>query len=129
MSKKIVVSTPDAPKAIGPYSQAIRMGDYVFCSGQIPLNPATMEFCPGGVEEQTEQVIKNLTAVLKTQGLGLEHLVKTTVFLKNMGDFPKFNAIYEKNLRAPYPARSTVEVAALPKGALVEIEGIACVES
>lgn len=126
--KKLEVATADAPKAIGPYSQAIRVGQFLFCSGQIPLEPTSMTITANDVEGQTEQVIKNLTGVLKSQGLTLDSLVKTTVFLKNMGDFAKFNAVYEKYFRAPYPARSTVEVAALPKGALIEIEGIAICE-
>jgi 2-iminobutanoate/2-iminopropanoate deaminase len=85
-----------------------------------------MEMVGNNVEEQTEQVLKNLSAVLEAEGMGLKHLVKTTVYLKNMADFPKFNAVYEKHMVAPFPARATIEVAALPKGALVEIEGIAC---
>ncbi|MFM8269237.1 MAG: RidA family protein [Pseudomonadota bacterium] len=125
---KKVVKTTGAPAAIGPYSQAIAIGNMLFASGQIPLDPKSMEMVGNTVEEQTEQVLKNLSAVLEAEGLGLRHLVKTTVFLKNMADFPKFNAVYEKHLVAPYPARATVEVSALPKGALVEIEGIACRE-
>ena len=123
---KKVIKTQGAPAAIGPYSQGISVGNFLFASGQIPLDPKTGEMVGNTVEEQTEQVLKNLGAVLESEGLGLKHLVKTTVFLKNMSDFPKFNAIYEKHLTAPFPARATVEVAALPKGALVEIEGIAC---
>jgi 2-iminobutanoate/2-iminopropanoate deaminase len=125
---KKVIKTSGAPAAIGPYSQAIVVGNMVYASGQIPLDPKSMEMVGSTVEEQTEQVLKNLSAVLEAEGLGLKHLVKTTVFLKNMGDFPKFNAVYEKHMVAPYPARATVEVSALPKGALVEIEGIACRE-
>jgi len=123
---KKVIKTTAAPAAIGPYSQGISLGNLVFASGQIPLHPATGEMVGTTVEEQTEQVLKNLNAVLESEGLGLKNLVKTTVFLKNMTDFPKFNAVYEKYMSAPFPARATVEVAALPKGALVEIEGIAC---
>lgn len=123
---KKVIKTTAAPAAIGPYSQGISLGDLVFASGQIPLNPNTGEMVGQTVEEQTEQVLKNLRAVLEADGLGMKNLVKTTVFLKNMGDFPKFNAVYEKHMVAPFPARATVEVSALPKGALVEIEGIAC---
>lgn len=125
---KKVIKTSGAPAAIGPYSQAVMVGNMFFASGQIPLDPKSMEMVGSTVEEQTEQVLKNLSAVLEAEGLGLKHLVKTTVFLKNMADFPKFNAIYEKHMVAPYPARATVEVSALPKGALVEIEGIACRE-
>ena len=123
---KKVIKTSGAPAAIGPYSQGISIGQLVFASGQIPLDPNTGEMVGTTVEAQTEQVLKNLSAVLEAEGLGLNHLIKTTVFLKNMGDFPRFNAVYEKHLAAPFPARATVEVAALPKGALVEIEGIAC---
>ncbi|NBT57735.1 RidA family protein [bacterium] len=123
---KKIIKTAGAPAAIGPYSQAVVIGDMVFASGQIPLDPKSMEMVGTSVEEQTEQVLKNLSAVLEAEGLSLKHLVKTTVFLQNMSDFPKFNAIYEKHMVAPYPARATVEVSALPKGALVEIEGIAC---
>lgn len=123
--KKIAVSTPEAPSAIGPYSQAMRFGDLLFTSGQIALDPATGNFLGGDIVAQTERVMKNLEAVLRSQGLGFGNLVKTTVFLKNMGDFPKFNEIYGKYLREPYPARSTVEVAKLPKEAIVEIEAIA----
>lgn len=125
---KKVIKTNGAPAAIGPYSQAIVVGNMIFASGQIPLDPKSMEMVGQTVEEQTEQVLKNLSAVLEAEGLGLKHLIKTTVFLKNMADFPKFNAVYEKHMVAPYPARATVEVSALPKGALVEIEGIACRE-
>lgn len=123
---KKAIKTSGAPAAIGPYSQAIQFNDLLFLSGQIPLNPQTMEMVGATVEEQTEQVLKNLAAVLESEGMGLKNLVKTTVYLKNMADFPKFNAVYEKHLVAPFPARATIEVAALPKGALVEIEGIAC---
>ena len=126
---KKMIKTAGAPAAIGPYSQAIVVGDLVFASGQIPLDPKTMEMVGKTVEEQTEQVLKNLSAVLEAEGLGLRNLVKTTVFLKNMSDFPQFNSVYEKHMTSPFPARATVEVAALPKGALVEIEGIACREN
>jgi 2-iminobutanoate/2-iminopropanoate deaminase len=123
--KKIPVSTPEAPAAIGPYSQAVRFGDFLFLSGQIPLDPATGALVTGDIQAQTERVMKNLEAVLRSQGLGFGNLVKTTVFLKSMGDFPKFNEIYGKYLREPYPARATIEVAKLPKEAIVEIEAIA----
>lgn len=123
---KKVIKTEKAPAAIGPYSQGIMTDTWVFASGQIPLNPNSMEMVGSTVEAQTEQVLQNLSAVLEAAGLGLKDLVKTTVYLKNMADFPKFNAVYEKFMVAPYPARATVEVSALPKGALVEIEGIAC---
>ncbi|NBX83174.1 RidA family protein [bacterium] len=123
---KKAIKTEKAPAAIGPYSQGIMTDAWVFASGQIPLNPNSMEMVGSTVEAQTEQVLRNLSAVLEAEGLGLKDLVKTTVYLKNMADFPKFNAVYEKFMVAPYPARATVEVSALPKGALVEIEGIAC---
>lgn len=123
---KKVIKTTSAPEAIGPYSQAIMVGDWIFASGQIPLDPKTMEIVGDSVELQTEQVLKNLSSVLESQGLNLGHLVKTTVYLKNMSDFPKFNSVYQKFMKEPFPARATIEVSALPKGALVEIEGIAC---
>lgn len=125
---KKAIKTASAPEAIGPYSQGIVVGNWVFASGQIPLDPKTMEMVGESVEAQTEQVLKNLSSVLESQGLTLGHLVKTTVFLKNMADFPRFNSIYQKFMKEPFPARATVEVSALPKGALVEIEGIACRE-
>jgi len=125
---KSVISTSDAPAAIGPYSQAIRVGDMLFTSGQIPLDPKTGSFVPGGIVEQTRQVLDNLKAVLAAAGLDLTHVVKTTVFLKSMGDFAAMNEVYAQYLDAPGaipPARSTVQAAALPKDALVEIEVIA----
>ena len=126
--KKTAVSTPDAPAAIGPYSQAIRVGDMLFTSGQIPLDPKTGAFVPGHITEQTTQVLENLKAVLAHAGLDFTHVVKTTVFLKSMGDFAAMNEVYARYLApqgAVPPARSTVEVARLPKDALVEIELIA----
>ena len=128
ISAKSVVLTKNAPAAIGPYSQAISSGDYVYTSGQIPLDPATNQIVPGGIQEQTVRVLENLKAVLAAAGSGLEQVVKTTVFLKDMGDFVGMNEIYARYL-APdgvaAPARSTVEVARLPKDVLVEIEVIA----
>jgi 2-iminobutanoate/2-iminopropanoate deaminase len=127
-TNKIAVSTPDAPAAIGPYSQAIRVGKTLFASGQIALDPATGQLVPGGVSEQTVRVFKNISAVLTEAGLDLAHVVKTTVFLKSMSDFAAMNEVYARYL-APEgvipPARSTVAVAQLPKDALVEIEVIA----
>lgn len=120
-----VVHTVNAPKAIGPYSQAIQAGNLVFCSGQIPLNPQTMEVVEGDISQQTEQVLKNLQAVLQEAGSSLSKVMKTTVFLKNFGDFPKMNALYERAFEGHRPARSTVEVSRLPKDVLVEIECIA----
>jgi 2-iminobutanoate/2-iminopropanoate deaminase len=125
---KSAVSTRSAPAAIGPYSQAIQSGDLVYTSGQIPLDPSTGQLVPGGIREQTTRVLENLKAVLAEAGTSLEHVVKTTVFLKNMTDFVEMNEIYARYL-APdgviAPARSTVEVARLPKDVLVEIEVIA----
>ncbi len=119
------VTTDKAPKAIGPYSQAIVAGEWVFAAGQIPINPETGEIVAGTVERQTEQVLKNLQAVLKAAGSNLDHVVKTTVFLDSMDDFPAFNEVYASFFREPYPARATVEVSKLPKGVLVEIEAVA----
>jgi 2-iminobutanoate/2-iminopropanoate deaminase len=126
--EKSAISTSDAPAAIGPYSQAIRTGDTVFTSGQIPIDPATGNLVPGGIEAQTTRVCENLKAVLSAAGLTFAHVVKTTVFLKSMADFAAMNAIYAQYFAPPGtipPARSTVQVAALPKDALVEIECIA----
>jgi 2-iminobutanoate/2-iminopropanoate deaminase len=126
--KKTAISTKEAPAAIGPYSQAIRVGDTLYASGQVALDPATGQLVAGGVAEQTVRVCENIKAVLAKAGLDLVHVVKTTVFLKSMGDFAAMNAIYEKYF-APEgvvpPARSTVAVAGLPKEALVEIEVVA----
>ena len=118
------IETKNAPAVIGPYSQAISVGNFIFTSGQIPIDPHTGTFVSGGIEEQTKQVIKNLTAVLGEAGSSLDRAIKTTCFLKSIGDFAKFNAVYEKYFTGK-PARSCVEVSALPKGALVEIEVIA----
>lgn len=124
MDRTIVVSEK-APKAIGPYSVAVRTGNLIFTAGQIGLDPATGNLVPGGVDEQTRQVLTNLQHVLADAGSGLERVVKTTVFLKNMTDFPIMNSIYAEYFPDNPPARSTVAVAALPKGALVEIETVA----
>ncbi len=127
---KIAMSTKDAPAAIGPYSQAVRVGDLLFTSGQVALDPATGQIVTGGIREQTTRVLENLKAVLIAAGSDLNNAVKTVVFLKDMGDFAAMNEIYGRYL-APEgtvaPARSTVEVARLPKDALVEIEVIATV--
>jgi len=122
---KKIISTEKAPKAIGPYSQAICVDGLVFTAGQIALDPAAMELVSGGVEEQARQVLTNLKNVLEAAGSGLNYVVKTTVFLKDMGDFPKMNAVYSEFFPENPPARSTVAVAALPKGGLVEIEAVA----
>ena len=120
-----VVSTPDAPKAIGPYSQAIVQGGMVYTAGQVALDPATMELVPGAVGEQTERVFANLKAVLAAAGTRLERVVKTTVYLVDMADFSAMNEVYAKHFGDHRPARSTVAVAGLPKGARVEIDVIA----
>ena len=119
-----IISTPDAAQAIGPYSQAIKAGGLIFTSGQIALKPGG-EFVAGGVEAQTRQVLKNLAAILKEAGATLQDAVKTTIFLADMGDFAAVNEIYAAAFGEHKPARSTVQVAKLPKGALVEIEVIA----
>lgn len=114
-----------APKAVGPYSQAVIAGDLVFCSGQLPIDPATGEFCPGGVEAQTHQVLKNLRAVLEQAGSGLDHVVKATVFMKDLEQFVAMNGVYTEYFAEPAPARSTFQIARLPRDAMVEIEVIA----
>ena len=121
---KNAISTNNAPGAIGPYSQAIDAGPFVFISGQIPVNPATGEI-PEGITAQTEQSLKNVKAILAEAGLSVDNVVKTTVFHANMGDFAAMNAVYGEVFTAPYPARSAVAVRELPKQVLVEIEVIA----
>ncbi|MGA9996338.1 MAG: RidA family protein [Pyrinomonadaceae bacterium] len=122
---KKIVQTDNAPRAIGPYSQAIRAGDLIFTSGQIPIDPQTGEFVAGGIAEQTEQVLLNLAAVLETAGSGLDRVVKTTVFLADMDDFAAMNEVYGRFFASEPPARSTVEAARLPRNARVEIDAIA----
>jgi 2-iminobutanoate/2-iminopropanoate deaminase len=119
---KEIIKTANAPAAIGPYSQAVKAGGFVFVSGQIPLEPQTMQFVAGGVAEQTEQVLKNLQAVLEAAGVGLEQVVKTTVFLADMEDFAAMNEVYARFFTASPPARATVQAARLPRDARVEIE-------
>jgi len=126
MQKK-VVQTDKAPKAIGPYSQAIRTEAMIYTAGQTGLEPATGELIAGGLEEQTRQVLNNIRNVLEAAGSSLEHVVKTTVFLQDMNDFAKMNAIYAEYFGENPPARSTIAVAALPKGGLVEIEAVALI--
>ncbi len=128
MSKKIIASN-DAPAAVGPYSQAVEAGGFIFCSGQIPLDPKTGEMETGGVAAATERVILNLEAVLSAAGAGLEDVVKTTVFLADMNDFAAMNEVYAKYFGKSLPARGTVQAAKLPKGAIVEIECIAAKKS
>lgn len=120
-----VIATKNAPAAVGPYSQAIDCGDTVYCSGQIPLDPQTGAVVEGGLEAQAHQMFHNVKAVLAEAGLGLENVVKTTVFMTDLGQFGALNAIYAEYFAEPYPARSCVEVSALPKGVLVECEVIA----
>ncbi len=122
---KKVINTKNAPVAIGPYSQAILMGNMLYASGQLGLDPATGNFVPGGVTEQTEQVFKNIRAILEEAGLTIANVVKTTCFLADMSDFAAMNAVYEKQFTGDFPARSAVAVKALPKNGLVEIEIIA----
>lgn len=124
---KEVISTPQAPAAIGPYNQAIKVkaGNMVFASGQLGVDPTTGEFAPGGIKEQTEQVFKNVEAVLEAAGVSLNQVVKTTVFLADMSDFVPMNEVYASHFQPPFPARSTVAVKTLPKNALVEIEVVA----
>ena len=120
-----VIATKNAPAAVGPYSQAIDCGDTVYCSGQIPLGPQTGAVVEGGLEAQAHQMFRNVKAVLAEAGLGLENVVKTTVFMTDLAQFGALNAIYAEYFAEPYPARSCVEVSALPKGVLVECEVIA----
>jgi 2-iminobutanoate/2-iminopropanoate deaminase len=125
MANRTAVLTDKAPKPIGPYSQAVKVGSFVFSSGQIPIDPATGALVTGGIERETEQVFANLDAVLAAAGTSLERAVKTTVFLTDMGLFSRVNEVYARHFKEPFPARSTVQVAALPKGVAVEIEVIA----
>lgn len=119
------VETGGAPAALGPYSQGIRTGSFVFAAGQLGLDPATGSLVDGGVADQTERALRNVTAILDAAGVSLERVVKTTVFLADMADFAAMNEVYAQHFSAPFPARSTVAVKELPKGALVEIEAIA----
>ena len=119
------ISTKKAPAAIGPYSQAIQVGNLVYTSGQIPIDPATGEFAEGGIKEQTRQSLTNVKAILEEVGLTMSHVVKTTVFMADMNDFADMNSVYAEFFTEPYPARSAVAVKTLPKGALVEIEVVA----
>lgn len=125
---KEIIATDRAPQAIGPYSQAVRAGNLIFASGQIPIDPATGQFVPGGVAEQTEQVLKNLKALFEAAGVGLDQVVKTTVFLADMDDFVAMNEVYGRFFSTAPPARATVQAARLPRDARVEIEAIAVSE-
>lgn len=122
---KKVFATKNAPAAIGPYSQAIQAGDFVYVSGQIPIDPATGEFAGDDIVSQTRQSLTNIKNILASEGLSMEHVVKTTVLLKNIGDFSAMNEVYATFFTGACPARAAFEVAAIPKGALVEIEAVA----
>ena len=122
---KHAIATKDGPQAIGPYSQAIKANGFIFVSGQVAIDPATQQVVSGDVAAQTERVMKNLSGILKAAGTGLENVVRSTVFLKNMGDFAAMNEVYGRHFTSTPPARSTVEVARLPKDVLVEIDVIA----
>lgn len=122
---KKVMHTDHAPKAVGPYSQAIQLGDFLFCSGQISIDPKTNEVFTGDIKTQTEMVMKNIAAVLATANLNFDNVVKTTIFLTNMNDFATVNEVYAQSFKEAPPARSTVAVAGLPKGVSVEIEVLA----
>ena len=124
---KKVINTNHAPAAIGPYSQAIRVGNLIYTSGQLPIDPATGAFPEGGIKEQTRQSLLNVQAILNEAGADMSHVVKTTVFMADMNDFADMNAVYAEFFAEPYPARSAVAVKTLPKNALVEIEVVAAV--
>jgi len=122
---KKIISTNEAPPAIGPYSQAVRSGSFLFCSGQIPLDPKSGQIVPGDIAAQTRRVLNNIAAVLRAEGLTFDSVVKTTIFLTDLNDFQLVNEVYGSYFKQDPPARSTVQVSALPKGANVEIEVIA----
>jgi 2-iminobutanoate/2-iminopropanoate deaminase len=126
---KKIISTSDAPAAVGPYSQAVRVGSTIYCAGQIPLDPKSGQIVSKDISEQTRRVLDNITAVLKAEGLTFENIVKTTVFLTDLADFQTVNEIYASYFMQGRPARSTVQVPALPKGARIEIEAIAVADS
>ena len=128
MSKRII-QTELAPAAIGPYSQAIRIGDFLYTSGQIALDPKSGKFLSGEIKEETEQTLRNISAILQADGLELENVIKTTVYLSDLNDFAQMNQIYEKYFSKNKPARACVQVAALPKGAKIEIDAIASCSS
>ncbi|MFL2847250.1 MAG: RidA family protein [Pseudohongiellaceae bacterium] len=128
MVERNPINTPSAPKAIGPYSQAVKSGSLVFISGQIPLDPKTMELVGEDVVRQTHQVFKNLSAIAKASGGNLVDIVKMTIYLTNLDNFSKINEIMTSYFQEPYPARATIEVSALPKAALVEVEAILALE-
>jgi 2-iminobutanoate/2-iminopropanoate deaminase len=125
MSRKTIIKPAKSPAAVGPYNHAVRIGDLLFSAGQIPLDPASGNLVPGEIKAQTERVLENVKAILEDQGLTFAHVVKTTVFLTNLADFASMNEVYARYFTADFPARSTIQVAALPKGASVEIEFVA----
>jgi len=125
MATKSIIQPKNSPAAVGPYNHAVRVGDLLFCAGQIPLDPATGQLVAGDIQAQTERVLQNVKAILDDQKLTFAHVVKSTVFMTNLGDFAAMNEIYAKYFTENFPARSTVQVAALPKGAAVEIEIVA----
>ncbi len=127
--QKEQISSEKAPKALGPYSAGIRMGNLIFTAGQLGIIPSTGEFAPGGIEAETLQALENIAAILAAAGASMSQVVKTTVFLRDMKDFSQMNNVYSKFFTAPFPARSTVQVAALPKGGAVEIEVIAIIQN
>ena len=126
---KRTIQTEQAPAAIGPYSQAIRIGDFLYTSGQIALDPESGMFLSGEIEEETEQTLKNISAILQAGGLSLENVVKTTVYLSDLNHFSRMNQVYEKHFSKATPARACVQVAALPKGAKIEVDAIASCSS
>ena len=125
MATKKIIQPAKSPKAVGPYNHAVRVGDLLFCAGQIPIDPATGDLIAGDAKAQTERVLQNVKAILDDQGLTFANVVKSTVFLTNLGDFAAMNEVYAKHFTTDFPARSTIQVAALPKGANVEIEVVA----
>ena len=125
MATKIIIKPAKSPAAVGPYNQAVRTGDLLFCAGQIPIDPATGNLIAGDIKAQTDRVLQNVKAILDDQGLTFAHVVKSTVFLTNLADFVPMNDVYAKYFTENFPARSTVQVSGLPKGANVEIEVIA----
>jgi len=128
MEKNIIV-TDKAPKPIGPYSAGVRAGNFVFTAGQIGLDPASQEIVPGGIEAETHRVLQNLRGILEAAGASLDQVVKTTVFLRDMADFPKMNAVYAEYFKGDFPARTTVQAVSLPKGVAVEIEAVAYISN
>ena len=122
MPVKIIIKPTGAPAAVGPYNHGVRYGDLLFCSGQIPLDPATGQIVAGDIRTQTERVLQNVQTILTAEGLGFNHVLKTTVFMTNLADFAAMNEVYARFFTENHPARSTVQVAALPRGAQVEIE-------